>query len=86
MAGESGATKGTVSVRMVARLEAAPAERFVQARADVQLASAEAAGAPVSGWGSPPTIVAGRNVTLTTCRPAAVTMSDPLDVSGGVSS
>ena len=81
-----GATKGTFSLRMVARLAAGPVERPVQPRAETQLASAEAAGAPVNGWGSPPTMVAGRNVTPTTCRPAAVTMSDPLDVSGGVSS
>ena len=48
-----GATKGTVSPRMVARLAVGVAERLVQLRAAFQLWTAVVAGAPVSGWGTP---------------------------------
>jgi len=79
-----GATKGTVSPCMVARLVAGVTDRLVQLRAAFQLWTAAAAGAPVSGWGSPERIVAGRNTTFVMWRPWAVTMRDPLSVSGGL--
>lgn len=79
-----GATNGTVSPRMVARVVAGVTERLVPARAAFQLWRAAAAGAPVSGWGSPDRIVAGRNTTFVMWRPSAVTIRDPLSVSGGV--
>ena len=47
--GDAGATKGTVSPRMVVRLVEGVGERPVQPRAAVQLWSAVAAGAPVNG-------------------------------------
>ena len=81
-----GATKGTVSPCMVARLVAGVTDNLVQLRAAFQLLTAAAAGAPVSGWGSPDRIVAGRNTTFVTWRPWAVTIRDPLSVSGGLAS
>ena len=80
------ATNGSVSARMVATLDDGVAERFVQPRAAVQLAVAAVAGAPVKGCGTPARMVAGRKVTEVMWRPTAVTRSEPLEVSGGVSS
>ena len=82
VAGVGGATNGTVSPCSVVRLVEGPAVRLVQARAAFQLWIAAAAGAPVSGWGRPATIVAGRQTTPVTWRPSAVMTSDPLSVSG----
>ena len=81
-----GATNGFVSPPSEARLAVGVADRFVQLSAASQLWSAVAAGVPLRGWGRPLTIVAGRKVVETICRPTAVTMSDPLSVSGAVSS
>jgi hypothetical protein len=81
---EGGATKGTVSSCMVTTLELGVAARSVQLRAAFQLWTAAVAGCPVSGWGSPARMVAGRNSAALTCRPTTVRISDPLEVSGGV--
>ncbi len=79
-----GATKGTVSPRMVVTLADGVADRLVQLRAAFQLVTAAVAGAPVSGWGTPLRIVAGRHTAPVMCRPCAVRMSVPLSVSGAV--
>ena len=79
-----GATNGVVSPVMEAALAEGVAERLVQPRAPFQLCTAAAAGAPVSGWGSPARIVAGRNVAPVMWRPTAVRINAPLEVSGGV--
>lgn len=81
-----GATKATVSPLMVAVLAEGVADNPVQPRAEFQLWSAAAAGAPLRGWGSPARIVAGRNATPVMWRPSAVMMREPLSVSGAVSS
>ena len=81
-----GATKGEVSPLSDAWLRLGVADRFVQLRAAFQLWSAVAAAAPLKGWGSPPTMMAGRKVAETMCRPTAVMSSEPLSVSGTVSS
>ena len=60
-----GATKGEVSPLSEAWLTVGAAERLVQLWAAFQLCRAVAAGVPVSGWGSPPTMVAGRQVAET---------------------
>ena len=60
-----GATKGEVSPLSEAWLTVGVAERFVQLSAAVQLWSAVVAGVPVSGWGNPDTMVAGRHVAET---------------------
>ena len=60
-----GATKGEVSPFSEAWLTVGAAERSVQLWAAFQLCRAVAAGVPVSGWGSPPTMVAGRHVAET---------------------
>ena len=86
VAATGGATKATVSPRMVAALAEGVADNPVQPRAAFQLWSAVAAGAPLRGWGSPARIVAGRNTTPVMCRPSAVMMSEPLLVSGASSS
>jgi hypothetical protein len=77
-----GATKAFVSPLSVATLDDGFAARLVQLRALFQLLMAAVAGCPVSGWGRPDTIVAGRHTALVTCRPCAVMMRDPLSVSG----
>lgn len=77
-----GATKALVSPFNVATLVDAFAWRLVQPRALFQLSMAAVAGCPVSGWGRPDTMVAGRHTALVMCRPCAVRMSDPLSVSG----
>ena len=77
-----GATKVFVSPFSVATLVDGFAERLVQLRALFQLSMAAVAGCPVSGWGRPDTMVAGRHTALVTCRPCAVMMSEPLSVSG----
>ena len=82
--GVGGRTKGLVSPVSVARLAEAAAPRPVQLCAAFQLWSAVVAGVPVSGWGSPSTMVAGRQVGDVICRPVAVTTSAPLLVSGAV--
>ncbi len=82
--GAAGATKGTVSPRMVARVVVGVADRLVQLRAAFQLATAVVAGAPVSGWGTPLRMVAGRQTAPVMWRPCAVTTSVPLSVSGAV--
>ena len=84
--GAAGATNGTVSPRMVVRLVDGPAARLVQLRAAFQLWTAAVAGVPVSGWGTPSRIVAGRQTAPVMLRPLAVTTSVPLSVSGAVSS
>lgn len=81
-----GATKGEVSPLSDAWLLLGVGDRFVQLRAAFQLWSAVAAGVPLRGWGRPPTMMAGRNVAETICRPTAVMSSEPLSVSGTVSS
>ena len=68
--GAGGATNGTVSPCSVVRLGEGSAVRLVQARAAFQLWMAAAAGARVSGWGRPATIVAGRQTTPVTWRPS----------------
>jgi hypothetical protein len=60
-----GATKGEVSPLSEAWLTVGAAERFVQLCAAFQLWRAAVAGVPVSGWGSPDTMVAGRQVAET---------------------
>ena len=77
-----GATKAFVSPCSVAMLVDGFAERLVQLRALFQLPIAAVAGCPLSGWGSPDTMVAGRHTATVMCRPWAETMSDPLSVSG----
>jgi hypothetical protein len=77
-----GATKAFVSPRSVATVVEGFAARLVQLRALFQLLTAAVAGCPVSGWGRPDTIVAGRQTALVTCRPSAVMMREPLSVSG----
>ncbi len=57
--GAAGATKGTVSPRMVASVVVGVADRLVQLRAAFQLATAVVAGVPDSGWGKPLRMVAG---------------------------
>jgi hypothetical protein len=84
--GAAGATKGTVSLRMVVRLVVGVADRLVQLRAAFQLVTAAVAGVPVSGWGTPSRTVAGRHTAPVMCRPWAVTMRVPLSVSGAASS
>jgi hypothetical protein len=84
--GAGGATKGTVSPRMVVTLADGVADRFVHPRAAFQLVTAAVAGAPVSGCGTPLRSVAGRHTAPVMCRPCAVRMSVPLLVSGAVSS
>lgn len=79
-----GSTNGLVSPFSEARLAAGAAARPVQLCAAVQLCSAVVAGVPVRGWGSPATMVAGRHVAETMCRPVAVMTSEPLLVSGAV--
>jgi hypothetical protein len=81
-----GVTNGVVSPRSVAWLAVGVADRFVELCAAFQLCRAVAAGVPLRGCGSPSTMVAGRKVAETMCRPTAVTRSDPLSVSGAVSS
>jgi hypothetical protein len=81
-----GATKATVSPRMVAALVEGVADSPVHPRAAFQLWSAVAAGVPLRGWGSPARIVAGRNTTPVMWRPSAVRMREPLLVSGAASS
>jgi hypothetical protein len=81
-----GATKGVVCPDMVVWVLEGVAVRLVQPRAASQLRTAAAAGCPVSGWGSPATMVAGRKMALVTWRPWAEMINDPLSVSGGVSS
>jgi hypothetical protein len=81
-----GTTKGFVSPLAEAWLMVGVADKLVQLRAASQFCSAVAAGVPDRGCGSPATMVAGRNVAETMCRPTAVTRSDPLSVSGAVSS
>jgi len=80
----AGATKGAVSLRMVVRLVVGVADRLVQLRAAFQLVTAVVAGVPVSGWGTPSRIVAGRQTAPVMWRPWAVTMRVPLSVSGAV--
>ncbi len=58
--GATGATNGTVSPRMVAALVVGVTERPVQLRAAFQLVTAAVAGAPLSDWGTPFRMVAGR--------------------------
>ena len=82
----AGATKGMVCPDMVACVLEGVAVRLVQPRAAFQLWMAAAAGCPVSGWGNPATMVAGRKTALVTWRPSAEMINDPLSVSGGVSS
>lgn len=77
-----GATKVFVSPCSVAMLVERFAERLVQLRALFQLPIAAVAGCPLSGWGRPDTMVAGRHTAPVMCRPWAETMSDPLSVSG----
>jgi hypothetical protein len=77
-----GATKAFVSPFSVATLSDGFAERLVQLRALFQLSMAAVAGCPVNGWGSPDRMVAGRHTAPVMCRPCAVTMSEPLSVSG----
>jgi hypothetical protein len=77
-----GATKAFVSPCSVATLVAGFAERLVQLRALFQLSMAEVAACPLSGWGRPDTMVAGRHTAPVMCRPCAEMMSDPLSVSG----
>jgi hypothetical protein len=60
-----GATKGEVSPFSEAWLTVGASERLVQLWAAFQLCRAVAAGVPVSGWGSPATMVAGRQVAET---------------------
>jgi hypothetical protein len=60
-----GATKGEVSPLSEAWLLVGVAERLVQLRAASQLCRAVVAGVPVRGWGSPETMVAGRQVAET---------------------
>ena len=55
-------------------------------RAAFQLWTAVVAGVPVNGWGRPLRIVAGRQTAPVMWRPSAVMTSDPLSVSGAVSS
>ncbi len=81
-----GATNGTVSPRIVVRLVVGVAERLVHPRAAFQLWTAAVAAVPVSGWGRPLTIVAGRQTAPVMWRPSAVMTSAPLSVSGAVSS
>ena len=81
-----GVTKGVVSPGSVARLAVGVAERFAEASAAFQACRAVAAGVPLRGCGSPSTMVAGRKIAEVMCRPTAVTRSDPLSVSGAVSS
>ena len=64
-----GATKGTVSPRMVVRLVDGVADRLVQLRAAFQLWTAVVAGVPVSGWGTPSRMVAGRQTAPVMWRP-----------------
>lgn len=64
--GAAGATKGTDSARMVATLVEGVAARLVQVRAAFQLCRAVCAGAPVSGWGRPLRMVAGRKAAAVT--------------------
>lgn len=59
-----GATKAFVSPRKVASLVDGFAARLVQLRALFQLSMAAVAGCPLSGWGRPDTIVAGRHTAL----------------------
>jgi hypothetical protein len=77
-----GATNAFVSPCNVAALVAGFAERLVQLRALFQLPMAEVAACPLSGWGRPDTMVAGRHTAPVMCRPCAEMMSDPLSVSG----
>lgn len=81
-----GATKVLVSPFMVATLVDGAAARLVQLRAPLQLWMAALAGCPVSGWGRPERMVAGRHTALVMCRPSAEMMREPLSVSGAVSS
>ena len=60
-----GATNGEVSPFSEAWLTVGAAERLAQLWAAFQLCRAVAAGVPVSGWGSPATMVAGRQVAET---------------------
>ena len=84
MAAGGGATKGTVSPCMVVRLAEGVADRLVQPRAAFQLWTAVVAGEPVSGWGRPLRMVAGRHTAPVMWRPCAVMISEPLSVSGAV--
>ena len=77
-----GATKVFVSPCSVATLVDGFAERLVQLRARFQLSIAAVACRPLSGCGSPETMVAGRHTALMMCRPWAEMISDPLSVSG----
>jgi hypothetical protein len=77
-----GATNGFVSPLSVATVVEGDAARLVQLRALFQLSMAAVAGCPLSGWGRPETMVAGRHTAPVTCRPTAVMMRDPLSVSG----
>ena len=77
-----GAMNAFVSPWSVATLVAGLAERLVQLRALFQLPIAEVAACPLSGWGRPDTMVAGRHTAPVMCRPCAEMMSDPLSVSG----
>ncbi len=79
-----GRAKGVVSPFSEVREAVGAAERLVQLRAASQLCMALAAGAPVRGWGSPLTMVAGRKVNPRTWRPSTVKRSVPLSVSGAV--
>jgi hypothetical protein len=84
--GAGGATKGTVSPRMVASVAVGVGDKLVQLRAAFQLETAVVAGAPDSGWGTPSRMVAGRQTAPVMWRPCAVTTRVPLSVSGAVSS
>ena len=84
--GAAGATKGTVSPLMVATVGVGVGDRLVQLRAAFQLETAAVAGVPVSGWGTPSRMVAGRQTAPVMWRPCAVTTRVPLSVSGAVSS
>jgi hypothetical protein len=62
--GLAGATKGMVSPVIVARVLEGVTVKLVQPRAAFQLWLAAAAGCPVSGWGSPASMVAGRKTAF----------------------
>jgi hypothetical protein len=84
--GAVGAVKGMVSAASEARLLDGAAARLVQLRAACQACTAAAAGGPLNGCGRPARMLAGRQATLAMWRPIAVTMREPLSVSGAVSS